>query len=87
MKTVDLPQASPAVAELLEQARQDDLIVRLADGSEFLLVAIDDFDREIARSRKNPKLMALFEARASQTATLSLDEGKTPAWGCSGAMA
>lgn len=76
MKTVDLPFAPPAVAELLEQAREDDLIVRLADGSEFLLVAIDDFDREIARSRSNPKLMAMLEARATQTATLPLDEVK-----------
>ena len=63
MKTIDLFHTPPAVAELLEQARQDDLIVRLADGSEFLLVAIDDFDREIARSRSNPKLMALLDAR------------------------
>jgi hypothetical protein len=76
MKTVDLPQAPLAVTELLEQARQDDLIVRLADGSEFLLVAIDEFDREIARSRNNPKLMALLEARARQSSTLPFDEVK-----------
>jgi hypothetical protein len=76
MKTVDLPNPAPAVAELLEQARQDELIVRLADGSEFLLVAIDDFDSEIARTRSNPKLMAFLEARASQTATLPLDDVK-----------
>jgi hypothetical protein len=76
VKTVDLPQASPAVTELLDQARQDDLIVRLADGSEFLLVAIDEFDREIARSRNNPRLMALLEARARQSSTVPLDEVK-----------
>jgi hypothetical protein len=76
MKTIDLPHASPEFAELLDQARQDDLVVRLADGSEFLLVAVDDFDREIARSRQNPKLMALLEARARQTETVSLDEVK-----------
>jgi hypothetical protein len=76
MKTIDLPHASPEVAELLAQARQDDLIVRLADGSEVLLVSVDDFDREIARSRQNPKLMSLLEARARQTETVSLDEVK-----------
>jgi hypothetical protein len=76
MKTIDLPAPPPAVAELLEQARQDDLIVRLADGSEFLVVAVDDFDREIARRRTNSKLMAMLEARATQTATLPLDEVK-----------
>jgi hypothetical protein len=76
VKTIDLPQASPDVALLLEQARSDDLILRLADGSEFLVVAIDDFDQEIARTRNNPKLMALLEARAKQTATIPLDEVK-----------
>lgn len=76
MKTIDLPQASPEVASLLEQARDDDLVLRLADGSEFLVVAIDDFDEEIARTRNNPRLMALLEARARQTATIPLDEVK-----------
>jgi hypothetical protein len=76
MKTVDLPQTSPDVTELLAQARQDALIVRLADGSEFLLVAIDEFDREIARTRNNPRLIALLEARARQSSTVPLDEVK-----------
>jgi hypothetical protein len=76
VKTIDFVQAPPDVAHLLEQARDEDLVVRLADGSEFLLVAIDDFDQEIARTRNNPRLMALLEARAKQTATVSLDEVK-----------
>jgi hypothetical protein len=76
VKTIDLPYASPDVAVLLDQARDDDLILRLGDGSEFLVVAIDDFDDEIARTRKNPKLMALLETRAEQTATIPLDEVK-----------
>jgi hypothetical protein len=76
MKMIDLSQTPPDVALLLEQARNDDLIVRLADGSEFLLVAINEFDEEIARTRNNPKLMALLESRAKQTATIPLDEVK-----------
>jgi hypothetical protein len=76
MKTIELPEIPPGVADLLDQARTDDLVVRLADGSEFLLVAIDDFDREIARTRANPKLMALLEARAKQSATIPWEEVK-----------
>jgi hypothetical protein len=75
MKTIELPQAARDVTNLLDQARDEDLILRLADGSEFL-VAIDDFDDEIARTRKNPRLMALLESRARQTATIPLDELK-----------
>jgi hypothetical protein len=76
MKTIDLSQTSGDIAHLLEQARQDDLVVRLADGSEFLLVALDEMDQEVAKSRSNPRLMALLEARAAQSATIPLDEVK-----------
>ncbi len=76
VKTIDLIEASPDVARLLDEARSDDLLVRLADGSEFLLVAVDEFDHEIARTRDNPRIMALLEARAEQTATVSLEEVK-----------
>jgi hypothetical protein len=76
MKTINLPHASEDVARLLDEARDDDVVVKLADGSEFILIAIDDFDQEIAKTRANPRLMALLEARAQQTTTLSLDEVK-----------
>ena len=76
MKTIDIAQTSGDVARLLDEARQNDLVVRLSDGSEFLLIALDEFDQEIARSRENPRLMALLEARAAQTTTFPLDEVK-----------
>jgi hypothetical protein len=76
MKTINLPQASDDVARLFDEARQDDVVVKLADGSEFMVIAIDEFDQEIAKSRNNPRLMALLEARASQTATIPLAEVK-----------
>jgi hypothetical protein len=76
MKTINLPHASEDVARLLDEARQEDIVVQLPDGSEFILIAIDDFDQEIAKSRANPRLMALLEARAAQTTTVSLDEAK-----------
>jgi hypothetical protein len=76
MKTIDLTQATGEMARLLDAARQDDLVVRLADGSEFLVIALDEFDEEIARTRNNPRLIALLEARAAQTSTVSLDEVK-----------
>jgi hypothetical protein len=76
MKTVKIPSQSAEIQALLEQARHEDLIVRSADGSEFMLVAIDDFDQEIALTRKNARLMALLEERARQTQTVPLDEAK-----------
>jgi hypothetical protein len=38
--------------------------------------AVDDFDQEVARTRRNEKLMALLDTRAKQTETVTLDEVK-----------
>lgn len=76
MKTVAVPPQAAEIIALLEQARDDELLVRTADGSEFLLTAVDEFDREIARTRQNAKLMALLDERAKQTKTIPLDEVK-----------
>ncbi len=76
MKSIDLSEVSPELARRLDLARHGDLTLRLGDGSEFLIIAIGDFDDEIARTRNNPKLMALLEARARQTARIPLGEVK-----------
>ena len=74
VKTVAVPPQAAEIIALLEQARVDELLVRTADGSEFLLTAIDEFDREIARTRQNAKLMALLDELAKQAKTIPLDE-------------
>ncbi|MEH2142315.1 hypothetical protein [Nostoc sp.] len=76
MKTITISEDSAEIRALLEQARSEDVIVRLADGSEFILSAVDDFDVEVAQTRRNEKLMALLDERAKQTQTIPLDEVK-----------
>lgn len=76
MKTVTITEGSAEIEALLEQARDEDLILRLADGSEFMLSSIDDFDHEIVKTRRNEKLMTLLDERAGQTQTIPLDEVK-----------
>ena len=76
MKTISIPAQATEVNSLLEQARDEDIVVRAADGTEFMVAAIDEFDHEIARTRQNAKLMALLDERAKQTKTLPLDEVK-----------
>lgn len=76
MKTITISENSAEVRALLEQAHDEDVIVRLADGREFILSAVDDFDVEIARTRQNEKLMVLLDERAKQTQTIPLDEVK-----------
>ena len=76
MKTVTVTEGSREIEALLKHARDEDLVVRLSDSSEFMLSAVDDFDHEIARTRRNEKLMALLDERAGQTRTIPLEEVK-----------
>ena len=80
MKTVSVSPQSPQVTALLEQARDEDLIVRAPDGTEFLLSAVDDFDYEVARTRQNTQLMAYLDdvaRRARETGSgIPLEEAK-----------
>ncbi|MBA2692783.1 MAG: hypothetical protein H0U65_09855 [Rubrobacter sp.] len=76
MKTVTITGGSAEIRALLDQARDEDVVVLMDDGSEFLLSAIDDFDHEIAQTRRNEKLMTLLDERAAQTQTIPLEEVK-----------
>ncbi len=76
MKTITVPAQAAEVNALLEHAREEDIVVRAPDGTEFMVSAIDEFDHEIARTRQNAKLMALLDERAKQTQTVPLEEVK-----------
>ena len=76
MKTITIPPQASEVNAILAQARQEDVIVRTAEGEEFMLTAVDDFDEEIVRTRRSDKLMALLDQRAKQTQTIPLDDVK-----------
>ena len=45
-------------------------------GRGIIMAEIDDFNREIELTRKNKKLMKLFDERAKQTKLIELDEVK-----------
>jgi len=51
MEVVTAPQHAAEINALLAQARQEDLLLRSADGRAFPLGAVEDFDEEeIART-------------------------------------
>ena len=76
MKTVSIPAQAKDVHAILDQARNEDILVRAADGTEFMVTVVDEFDDEIARARQNAKLMALLDERAKQSRTVPLAEVK-----------
>ena len=76
MKTVVVSKKARSANALLEEAKNQNLIVRAADGTEFILAEIDDFNREIELTRQNKKLMKLLDSRAKQTEMVSLDDAR-----------
>jgi hypothetical protein len=76
MKTIKVSPYSRSINALLQQAKGKNIILRTADGLEFVLAEIDDFDREIELTRKNKKLMAFLDKRARETKTVSAAEAR-----------
>jgi len=76
MKTVMVAADERPLRDLLDQASQESLILRTADGREFVLAEIDDFDHEIQRTRQNTELMRLLDARGREKATITLAEAR-----------
>jgi hypothetical protein len=74
MKTVQIPKQARSINSLLNQARKQDLIVQAADGSEFMLTVVDEFELEIAATRRNKKLMAFLEKRAKSKEWIPLED-------------
>jgi hypothetical protein len=76
MKTIPISRRARSLYAVLDSARQENLILALPDGTEFILAEIDSFDREIEVTRQNQQLMSLLEERSKQTKRVSLIEAK-----------
>ncbi|OFV96583.1 MAG: hypothetical protein A3H28_16070 [Acidobacteria bacterium RIFCSPLOWO2_02_FULL_61_28] len=76
MKTIQVSRQARTLNALLQRARRENVILRAADGNEFILAEIDDFSREIELTRQNKQLMKLLASRARKKATISLEEAK-----------
>ncbi len=76
MKTIHVSQRAKSITALLNEARSENLVLILADGSEFILAEIDAFDHEVKLTRQNQPLMELLKQRAQQPKRVSLTEAK-----------
>jgi mRNA-degrading endonuclease RelE of RelBE toxin-antitoxin system len=74
LKLVELTTIAPALAELLDLAGEDTLILKTSEGREFVLAEVDDFDTEIAMVRQNEELMALLAERSREKKTYTLQQ-------------
>jgi hypothetical protein len=76
MKPIKVARRARGVNELLKKARKENVILRSPEGEEFILAAIDDFNREIQLTRRNKALMRLLDSRRRQRDSVSLDQAR-----------
>ena len=76
MKTIDLTNGTPSVPELLNIASEDNVLLRTADGREYVLAEVDDFEREVERVRQNQELMELLDQRSRPSKTYTIEQAR-----------
>jgi len=76
VKTIDLTNGTPSVPELLNIASEDNVLLRTADGREYVLAEVDDFEREVERVRQNQELMELLDQRSRPSKTYTIEQAR-----------
>jgi hypothetical protein len=61
---------------VLELAGEENLILTMPDGRQFVLAEIDDFEAEVRLVREQKQLMEFLNARSDASRTLSLGDVK-----------
>ena len=74
MKTVDLSSSDPTLAELLELASDETVILRTSEGREFVLAEVDDFEAEVAAVSQHQELLSFLDRRSREGRRYSLSE-------------
>ena len=77
MKRVNVSNKAKTITTLLKKAKKDGLILRSPEGHEFILVEINDFNREIELTRQNKPLMKLLDERGKHTQTFKAADAKS----------
>ena len=74
MTTVDLREKPVTVAELLQLASTDVVVIVNQDGNEFVIEAADALDREVAQLGASAKFMSFLAERSREPGSSSLEE-------------
>src|SRR2546426_6798854 len=74
MKTINLKEESPSVAQLLAMARKKSVLLVSKDGATFVLEEADEFDREVAELGGSEKFMKFLSKRSKEKAATSIEQ-------------
>ena len=73
MKKVNVTAASN-LAELLDLAEEESVLLKTPEGREFILSEVDDFDAEIAAIGQNRELLEYLDERWKEQETYTIEE-------------
>ena len=74
MKTFNLQEQQPSLAELLQAARGEPVLLVEPTGGEFLLSTANDFDAEVKALRASPAFQAFLDERSRPTRARPFNE-------------
>ena len=57
-------------------ASQENVILRMEDGREFVLAEVDSFDREVELTRKNQELMNFLDERSNDQGVFTVEQAR-----------
>ncbi len=76
MRVIDISEKPISINELLNSAIAENVILKAADGREFVLAEVETFDRELELTKQNEELMEFLEMRSEDKNTYTLQEVK-----------
>ncbi len=74
MKVIELGQTHASLDEVVDQAQDELVVLRKANGSVFALSHVDEFAVEVELLKDNPEFMALLRQLSQEPATISLED-------------
>ena len=74
MKRIDLTSEDHTLAELLELAQSDDILIHSSSGEDYLLERADEFEREVAALGASDKFMSYLQTRSDESDELTLKQ-------------
>jgi PHD/YefM family antitoxin component YafN of YafNO toxin-antitoxin module len=74
MKTVNLEDGKIDLAEAIDLARQEPLLLVTPTGQEFVLAEADDFDREVETLRNSVDFQHFLDERLQSPHRIALEE-------------
>jgi len=76
VRSIKLTAHPPSVADLLNMAREDVVMVTTEDGETFVVSSADDFQTEVQLRRRNHDFLATLDAWKREKEGVSLEEAE-----------